>query len=313
MNAQHLVLGIALIGIGAKMLESSLNTECMSTPFFNSTVTPIVTIEDFKNIIKYSGSVSTSNFWSPSLVSDGVNSYAIVSSYVIHTNVHRLTVKNVNTGISTTVYGSNPKLEFIGDFAIVTSSLGTVTYDMINLTTNISLNISGTYISLLQQLKPFKHNDGKSTIVEPYIKYGIGFDLVGDCNGTINGINVSGLGVSERANWNFSQMDTHDYWWISINTPRIKGIFVQIGLYKDAGLWIDDIYYKPTIFEINTLSINPKNQRITFYLNDGRFFIINMTNIGYMDGVEFFYNIEVFENLMNHSNGLSWQENTRGF
>lgn len=310
-----------LLGAGAGYLVGSSRTatgippptECLSIPLTTPVVIPDVTQEDYQLVLDW-GLGTKNNFWCPHVFTDGIDAFAFVSSYMIKENTHRIILKDLTRNIMLTHDGTNPSLTYNGTNAIVSSSVGTITYNMVDKTAIYNIVTPAYTLTMTQQGSPFKYNDGNYIVLLPGSRYGQGFEIIGGSTGTLNGAPIQGLGVLERANWNFSQLDIPGYRYIVFNSTRCQGIAVRVGVYHDTGVWLDGVYIKPLHSEINSLAYDTEGINsigILYLLDESSLLYITLTKIGSTGVNEIQFSVQFTLNRVNIGTGYAWMETSR--
>jgi len=322
MDNKYILGSIGAIVLVVALTMSSItsraqsNVENLSTPLFNPQVTPVVTIADFTEVPDFVGT-NRHNLWCADSVFDGTNYYLVlVHNENISQTKQNIIIKNLNTGLmlSKVVYDSNYTLN--GNLFIVQSSLGTISHDIINNTTTIDISIPENNISihLSHQGKPFKYNDGTVGIVKPNEMYIKGIEIVGTSSGTLNGINVSGVGITERLNWNFQEYTVKGYRYIAFasSTPGlISGLIGKVDLYVDGGVWDNGTYLKPDYIRIDNLNYkngNTGDMRV-FFTKGTNTYILNMKYVGGRSINQSSYTLDIYKNGVKIDSGYAWEEN----
>lgn len=319
------ILGTGIITTGVLIMISSIpktqtqaTTECLSTPLFNPQVIPAVTITDFTEVPNFIGT-NRHNLWCADFLSDGLNYYLVMThNEDITTPKQTVFLKNLNTGLilSKSVYNSVYTLD--GNLFTIQSSLSTVVHDIINNTTTIDISIpeNSIAIHLLHPGKPFKYNDGDVGIVKPNEMYVKGIEIVGNSLGNINGNSVSGIGITERLNWNFWEYTVNGYKYIAFASRTqglISGLLVRFDQYADGGVWENGVYLKPDNIRIDNLNFKngyTGDQRV-FFIKGSDIYLLDMKYIGGRSINQSSYTLYIYKNGIIVDSGYAWEENAQ--
>lgn len=308
--------GFFVGAIGSKLISKYLTAESISTPLLDKTVIPKVTIDDYTYVKKYKGPIIKSDYFNAYILFDGIEYHRLLVTWNYITNEQQIFYKNLSTGID--INKSEIATKTITSDSFKLTSQSSIMIQNINpLTSKITLNMPELSYNIDSIYFPFKLNNGKTSIIIPNDKYVDGIENTGPCTGILNGNKVSGLSIFERLNWNFEEFDFIGYRWIPFSVPGLSGIFIKGGLYYDAGVWYNGIYYKPEYFEINILNYDSQNNKaderiIACFGKD--VFRMEMKLISYdtfyAKKYRQFYTVMVYINDVFIGTGYSWQESS---
>ncbi len=294
----------------------------VATPLYEPFVKPKVTIDRWFDLTP---GYSNQNLWFNAVFTDtnGTKYMYWDSCPQLNQKLHHTMLIDItNQQILMNEYSTDIlKLEKLSDTVLTaTSSIGvrTTTIDPNSdiTETTCDFNANGHHFVFKFQGYPFDYNNGQlATVKEEWFVRGI--EIIGKGSGTLDDVQISGFAETERLNWNFPQSTFPGYYWIPFNIANnIVGIFVQVGLYKDAIIWYNGVPYKPINFSINNLGINSvkSDKRIFAFVNIDDTIKMLTLDLNIMQN----YNNETcysavgyigFEgNLVSQGNGYAWLE-----